>query len=174
MAVGGNPNSVVLVDSLMADLGRISRADGFFSDVKVVKQPDYPPFDEDGDDPLRTVMLEDAPAVLVWVDYEDDTGAGDSSASDQPDLSVYLILLVKQAPVQRTLMKLAADVRIVMRSNMNRSFPDSALENVWGISTRPVGRTFNYQFVRRPNQTTTIGMADSRWTMRYKCPRKTG
>lgn len=167
--VGEDPNSVFAFRSLLADLSRIKRANGFLSDVRKVKAPNYRPDEES----LPAALLEPAPALLLWIDYEDDTEAV-NSAEDRPELSTILWGIVKQEEsLQESLLRLARDVRVVMRTNQNRSYPGSSDQNLWGVSTKADGKTFDFDILRKEEGDAT-GIFVSRWKIGYRFPRSTG
>lgn len=170
MGIGADPNSVKLVRATLAELRRISRANGYFVDVRTVKQPDYAPYQQDGLIP-KAALMEEAPAILVWVDSETDDGSGDNSAEDQPELHIQMLIVGKQeVGLQDELQRMAASVRIAMRHNLSRNFPDSVAENTWGLMTQGDGKTFDYFYEQRPPAETTIGVVHSRWRIRYRSP----
>lgn len=169
--IGDVPNSVYVMRSLLADLKRIKRANGFLTDLRQVKQPDYSPDDSNWDQALA----EEAPAVLLWLSQESDPSGRANSAEDRPTLSVYLMGLVRQERnVQEALQSLAVDVRRVMVQNPQRDFPGVSATNSHGVWTRPAGNvTFDFRYKKMTNAS-TVGLFDSWWQVEYRCPRTTG
>lgn len=168
MTVGSVPNSVQLVRCLEAELKTISPANGYVTNVRTVKMPDYSPTDEDWD----LAMAEPTPALLLWLDTETDSGNG-NTANDRPLLGVYILGMVRQDKgLQTALQGLATDVRRVMRFNLNRDHPTSGLANTWGVMTREGAYAFNYDY--KKSNLGTIGMFESTWQLEYKFPRATG
>ena len=171
MTVSGIQNSVYTLKALMADLGLITRAAGYTTDVKTVKMPDYAPDDED----WRTMLGEECPAILVWLSDESDPVGRQNIAEDRPIMRVYMVGIVKQQRgLQASLQGLASDVRRVMRSNPNRDYPGLAVTNTWAVNTSsPGGKTFDFIY-RRDMQKATAGLFESFWDIEYRFPRSTG
>lgn len=169
--VGDVPNSVYIVRSLMADLKRIKKANGFLTDVRQVKRPDYPPDENDWD----RALAEESPSVLLWLSDEADPSGRANSAEDRPSLTVYIMGVVRQErDLQEALQALAVDVRRVMVTNPQRSFPGLAATNSHGVWTSPAGnKTFDFSY-RKLSNASTVGVFESFWQIEYRSPRATG
>lgn len=169
MAVNGTPNSVYTLQALMAELKTISRANGYSTDVRTVKMPDYAPDDAD----WQTMMAEEAPALLMWLWDEVDTGR-ENTGEDRPTLRIFMLGVVKQHQgLQEGILGLASDVRRVMRANPVRNYPELETTNIWAVNTKPGGsKTFDYFY--ETGKTATTAKFASWWDIEYRFPRTTG
>jgi hypothetical protein len=165
VAVGDKPNSEYTVEAMMADLRRISRANGYRTEVRTVVQPDYSP---DSD----MVLQVGAPSVQVWIMGSQPTEG--MVGRLHRTLSVWIVGTIKQSKdVQIALLRLMEDVRSVMMWNPQRNHPDNTGANTWGHHTEEESEGFSYM-VDAAEGTQAAGMFLSKWRVTYVFPSPSG
>lgn len=167
--ISGKPNAQYVLDVLVKELNGIQKPD-FLTDLKFAKQPTYPPRAR------RKIFEEEAPCILVWLDS---IGQGTTQArrgEDRPEMLVYMVGIVKpDRGVQEALLALCEDVRRVMRSNGERTWPgEDGSTNTWGLFTQPAtSKTFDLS-LHGASRATAIGLFESFWNVSYRFPTATG
>lgn len=156
----------IVIESVIADLGRITRSNGFWSDVGTgrVYLPDWDPESDQ-------VMAIEAPSLQVWAM---ETSLADDSANGMPRvwLEVWIVGTVKgDREVQKKLARLNEDIHAVMFWNQSRNHPQITEPNSWCHSTSYDGCSF---MVERADQSKAQGALLSKWRFSVNTPRPNG
>lgn len=170
MAVADRPNSVFIMDALVADLRLIKRANNYWSDVADVDAPEFPPTSLS-----QAFSMKEYPALLVWLSYmRQSQRTGDSLGGDlRSELGVFVVGIVKQERgLQTALLTLAEDVKRCMRLNAGRDYPGLAIVNTWGINTDYGSGGFKFDYSSENG--VTFGHFSSEWVISYRFPTPKG
>lgn len=162
MAIADKPNSTYCINSLLADLKRITVGNSFWTELKSVEMPNYGP--DDG-----MVLQGDAPKLLVWV-----TGMGPTQSrvgQYRRVINVMIYGIVKQdEAVQEATMRLAEDVRSILLFNPQRNFPGlTAVINTWGTYTAEEVEGFRL-LIDKDENAIPFGQFTSRWRITHEFP----
>lgn len=130
MSVGGKPNALYNLDSLVAELKLISVANGYFTTVKSATRPAFPPWALD-----QVVAVPELPALMVWLLRIGKGRQNDSFSANYPALEIEIVGVVKGEDPQAKLIMLEADVRRVMVNNKSRRYPNAQNTVVTALDT---------------------------------------
>jgi len=161
VAQGAKPNSAHVVDSILADLKNVKKANGYWMDVRHVALPDYQPYQDQ-------MIAADTPSLQVWVVGD---GPGDSLIGlPRKTLKVWIIGVIKQSDrLQQDLLMLADDVKSIMIFNPARNFPGSSVANTYGHYTDQDEEGVSFE-VERGDQSSNVGIFLSKWRVGYEFP----
>lgn len=154
-------NLEISIESMLADLARIAKGNGFFSDIKTKPfLANYAP-----DDPA--VMALDAPAILVWV-LESNRSEYSAIGAPRFDATVWIAGTVKQdRETQKKLWRLGEDIHNVMYWNPQRGFPSSSVTPTWCYSSQPEVTQF---FLDPAQGSYGSGQLLSKWRVIFNAP----
>lgn len=166
--VGEFYNAEYVVDSLMADLRRISIANGFRTDIANVEMPNW-----SFEDSAKITAIQDE-VILVWVNDDQGGHENANSSEDRPYLFFTVVGVSRSSQeLQMKLLRMCQDIRRVMRGNPQRNHPDNTTQvNTWGVDT-DLSSGFDLDYYKA-SEMVTIGVTFSIWRVSYRCSRATG
>lgn len=154
-------NIEFLVSARMKDIERISRANGFLTDVRTVLMPDWKP------DDAAACLTPDAQAVMLWPDIS--PIVTENSSELRPALGMIVVQSFKERTgLSFAMLRGMEDLRTVMYSNLASGWPGSTAPNAYGLFTRQTpGQPFVFQHYGQM-ETMNVGLLWSHWTFDYR------
>jgi hypothetical protein len=167
MAVSDRPEVTYVFEARVADLGRISKINGFFTDVRVARSPNWT------EEQHELMIAEARPSLWAW-DYTIDAMPDGDNTSQRLRTLAMMVQGYVEASSPDSLyairLALADDVDHAFMSNPQSRYPgSSAGPNTWGINTRLV-RQIRFDNLRGAGME-NIGFFNGIWALDYMTPR---